>query len=104
MAAGDQRSHFSGGIHAVADDDFVAGIGQTWEESVGKSALEEQARTGAANLALAGIDSEERIFQRHVEVGVGDDNVRTFATQFERYLFQISRGSFHDLAAGRSAA
>ena len=56
-----------------------------------EATIEEQPRSGTANLALTGKDTEKCILQRHIRIGIGEDDIRALPSQFQRDLFEIRR-------------
>jgi len=101
---GNERTHLGLGIGAGADDDLAAGDREPGQQRFRELSLDEEARPGAAHLALAGEDPKHRELERHVGVGVGKHDVWAFAAEFECDLFQVPRGRDHDLAPGHAAA
>ena len=100
VGAGNERAHFGGLVHTGADGDFFGGGGESRQERIGETALEEQAGTGAANLALTRKNREERILESVVVVGIRKHDVRALAAEFERDLFEIRGGGGKDFATG----
>ena len=92
MRRGDQRPHLRLRIEPVADDDLVARLRESRQETIGELSFEDEPRAGAAHFALARVDAEHRKLERHVEVRVGEDDVRAFAAEFERDLFDVPGG------------
>ena len=70
-------------IEAVADADRLAEFRQPLNEFIVNAALDEQPRAGDADLAGVGVDAHRRARHRHVEIGVGEDDVRRLAAEFE---------------------
>ena len=104
MRPRDQRTHFGLSLCAVANDNFSAGLGQAGEEFFGYLALEDQARPRAADLTLSGEDAEHSEFQRRVEIGIGKDNVRALAAEFEGHFLEVAGRGGHDFASGDPTA
>ena len=63
-----------------------------------------QPRAGAAHFALPGEDAEHRELERHIEIRIGEDDVRALAAEFERDLFDVPGRRAHDLAPRGGAA
>ena len=104
MCLGNERTHFGIFVHAVTHRDFPAGLGQAREEFVGNFTLEQEAGTRTADLALTGEDAEHGEFERGVEIGIGENDVRALAAEFEGDFFQVARCGGHDFAPGDTAA
>ena len=66
--------------------------------------LDEQPRAGAAALALIEKQAELGPGDGRVEVGVGEDHVRAFATQLKRQSLQRGSGIDHDFLSGLEMA
>ncbi len=72
------------------------------DELVVNLVLDEQPAAGAAALALVEEQAEVRAFDGGVEVGVGEDDVRALAAQFQADALQVAacRRLHDDLAGG----
>ena len=53
------------------------------EEISTEATIEEQPGSSTANLTLAGKDTEKCVLQRHIRIGIGEDDIRTFTSQLE---------------------
>ena len=91
MGATDERPHLSVILSAVSDDNSVRGRGQAREKQARQFAVEKQPRSSAADLALPGENGKHGIFERHVGVGIGKNDVRIFPAKLQGYLLQIFR-------------
>src|SRR5581483_10430286 len=58
--------------------------------------FDEKTRTGVTAFAFSVEDAIQGSFHRTVHVGVGKDDVRRFATEFERYTLYSVGGAAHD--------
>ena len=100
----DDRPHLARRIESVADANLLRALDEPLDEAIVERAFEDEPRSGRADLSRIGEDSEERVVDGRVEVGIGEDDVRRLAAELERDLFQVRRRVAHDAASGLSAA
>lgn len=83
MCARYERTHLGVFIEPGADDDLFAGGNQTMEEISAQAPVEEQPGSGTANLPLTRKDAEKSILQRHIRIGIGENDIWTLSSQLE---------------------
>lgn len=66
--------------------------------------MDKQARTGGAALAVVEEDGIGAAWNGDFQVGIRKNDIGRLTAQFERNLFQISRGSLHNQLAHFSRA
>ena len=74
------------------------------EKRARQFAVKNQPRSSAADLALPGVNCKHGIFERHVGVGIGKNDVRIFSPELEGDLLQVAGCGYHDLPARDGAA
>ncbi len=74
------------------------------EHACGHRFLDQQARTGAAHVPLVEENAADHAFHRLVECGVGEDQVRRLAAEFERELLAAAGDAARDDLADVGAA
>ena len=100
----DDRAHLALRIEAVADANLLRALDEPLDETIVERAFENEPRSGRADLSRVGEDAEERVVDRRLEIGVGEDDVRRLAAELERDLLQVRRRVVHDAASGLRAA
>src|ERR1700722_2481268 len=91
-----QRSNGALLIEGIAHRDALAKIRELADYFVVAFALHENARAGAADLARIEEHAHHRGRHGLIQVGVREDDIRRFAAEFQRYLFQIAGGGLKD--------
>ena len=71
-------------------------LGELLDHRVVDLVLHEQPAAGAAALALVEVQPEHRAFERGIQVGVGEDDVRALAAELERDPLEGVGGARHD--------
>ncbi|MNF69417.1 hypothetical protein D3C84_513000 [compost metagenome] len=104
LLRGGHRAHLAAVILRVADTDALGPFDQALDEFVVDLVLHQQARAGHAALPRCGIDAGDRAVDRTVQVGVGEDDVRRLAAQFQRQLGEVLGAAAHHVASGGGAA
>src|ERR1700722_1361691 len=99
LNAGDDGADVDGFVERRADAECVHARADFGDERLGDAFLHQEARAGAANLALVEPDAVDEAFNGGVEVGVFENNERGFAAEFERKFFVRGGCSFADGAA-----
>ena len=99
LAGGNQRAHVYAGIQAVAQLHGVGNVGNIGHHIVEMLALNIQPRTGAADLALVEEDGTGRPGSGAFQVGVGHDDGRGLAAQFQGHAGHGVHGDLADLLA-----
>ncbi len=61
-------AHFRLRVEAVADADLLCALHESLDETVVQRSLEDESRTGGADLPGVGEDAEERVINRRFEV------------------------------------
>src|SRR5205814_10244583 len=93
------------GIERIADRHVFRFRNQALQELVVNVFVKQQARARRADLALVGVNGPEGRGQRRVEVGVGKNDVRRLAAEFERQALQVAfAGSLQQRARRANAA
>ena len=96
LLAADERAHLRGAIERLADRDGSRLLDHRVDELLVDRPLDQDAAACRADLALVEEHAEQRAFDRHLEVGVGEEDVRRLAAELERDLLQRGRGRAHD--------
>src|SRR5579859_2671284 len=99
LDAGDDGADVDGFIERRSDAESVHAIANFGDERLGDALLHQEARTGAADLALVEPDAVDEAFDGGVEVGVFENDERGFAAEFEREFFVAGGGGFANGAA-----
>src|SRR2546423_3945221 len=101
---GNLRPHLRPGVRRVADLYLLGLLAEATEEFVLHLFVEEEARACAADLPLVEEDAHHRAVDGLLHVCVREDDVRRFASEFERDFRQIlCRGLRDELADFRAA-
>src|SRR5262249_52524746 len=77
---------------------------ETIDELLINRLLDENTRAAQTNLALVGERRAHAAGDGRVEVGIGENDVRIFATELERNFLKQRRAGFGDLLSGDGAA
>ncbi len=96
----DQRPGLRLRVERAPEPDALGAADQLGDELLVDGVLDDQARTGRADLAGVEEDRGEGVVDGGFEVGVGEDHVRVLAAELERDLLHRARRRGHDLAAG----
>src|SRR5579859_7693338 len=94
LDASDDGADVDGFIERRADAQSVHAIANFGDERLGDAFLHQEARTGAADLALVEPDAIDEAFDGGVEVGVLENDEWRFAAEFEREFFVAGGGGF----------
>ncbi len=86
-------------VGGVSDAHALRGIDQQLREAVVDGTLDEDPRASAAVLACVVEDGVRRRGGGTFEIGVGEDDVRRLAPEFERDALDGRRRAFHDSTA-----
>ena len=90
------------GVERIADLLRLGLFQHLLDELIVDLLLDEQPAAGAAALALVEEQAEVRSLDGGVEIGVGEDDVGTFAAQFQADALEVALGGgVHDDLAGR---
>ena len=82
------------GLEAVADDDLVARLGEARRGSESASLRSSISREPALHTSPCPAKMPNmRELHRHIEVRVGEDDVRAFAAEFERDLLDVAQSA-----------
>src|SRR5262249_17993822 len=101
----DERSHLGFAIERISKADSRCQVLHASDELLKKILLNENSRAGRADLALVDKDAEKRAINGRVEIGIGKEDVRRFASKLERHFFQIRIGNTaQNVAAGFGSA
>ncbi len=100
----DLRALLGVGIERVAEPSRVGLGSQPLDELAVNPLLNKQPAAGGAALAAVEIDGVERARDSRVEVGVGEDDVRAFAAEFEGRAFERLSGLALDDLGGVDVA
>jgi hypothetical protein len=73
-------------VERIADAQRLQALAQALHQAGGDALLNEDARTGAADLALIEPDRVDDAFDRRFQVGVVEDDERRLAAEFQRQL------------------
>src|SRR3954447_1296726 len=92
----DQRSHLRLGIHSRTKGDLFRLLRDAFNYFVKCVFLDIETRSGAAALTMIEENGHGSSRNSFAHVGVFEDDVGRFATQFERYLLQIAGCSLED--------
>src|SRR5579864_4691342 len=93
-----QRAEARLGVERIARDQAAGALHQALDQLGVDLLLDEQARAGGADLALAVEDAVVGALHRGVEIGVGEDDVRRLAAQLEGDTLDGGGGAAHDVA------
>ena len=91
-------------VERAAEPDPPGPLDELVDELVVDRLLDQQPGAGRADLAGVQEDRGQREVERHLEVGVGEDDVGVLAAELERDLLHGAGGGGHDPPAGRQAA
>ena len=87
LNAGDDGANVDGFIERRADAECVHAVADFGDEGLGDALLHEEARAGAADLALVEPDAVHEAFDGGVEVGILENDEGRFAAELERKFF-----------------
>ena len=104
VGLGDQRAGLRLVVERTAEADPLRPVDDGVHELVVDRLLDDQARTGGADLAGVQEDRGERHVERRLAVRVGEDDVGVLATKLESDLLHRARGGGHDPLAGGETA
>src|ERR1700722_4198914 len=93
---GIDRADVSVFIERIADAESLDAVGELADDLFEHTFLHEQARTGAADVALIEINSRDDAFDGLVDRRVLKNDVRRLATEFEREFFVRAGERFRD--------
>ena len=100
----DQRAHLGFALERRAELDLLRLLGHRLDELLVDRLLHQDAAAGRADFALIDEDAEERAVDGGFEIGVGKENVRRLAAEFERdALHRVGGLLDDDLAHGGAA-
>ncbi len=99
MLGVDHGAHVDALVERVAEAEAVHPVLQLGVEAVGDAFLHDEARAGAADLALVEPDRVDQAFDRAIEIGIVEDDVGRLAAKFERQRLAGAGRGFADLAA-----
>src|SRR5580692_2722371 len=71
-------------------------VGDAFDDAVEDGLLDVESRSGAATLAVIEENRARSSFDRCIEIGILEDDVRRLAAEFERHLLQVARRGMHD--------
>ena len=100
----DQRAGLGLRVVRPAQPDGAGPVDQRVDEVVVDLVLHQQPGAGRADLAGVEEDGGQRVVERDLEVGVGEDDVGVLAAQLEGDLLHGGRGRGHDAPAGLQPA
>jgi len=92
MGLGRERADFGRCIARMANADGAGSRHEGFDEAIRDAALDENARSGEALLAVVGEDTDQSTVERGFEIGVVEDDVGGFAAQFHHRGFQGGAG------------
>ena len=96
---GNERAEIAFGVESWTDADFRGGLGDAVDDLVENFLFDEEARAGAAALALIEEDGHGGAGDGGFEIGVVHDDVGRLAAEFERDFLQVAgRGVDDELA------
>src|SRR2546423_717962 len=98
------RPHLRRLVRRVADLYLLRLLSEATEELVFDSLIKEEARACATDLPLVEEDAHHRAVDGLLHVGVGEDDVRRFASEFERDFRKVLGSSLRDELADFRAA
>ncbi|CAM5246799.1 hypothetical protein SVIOM74S_05571 [Streptomyces violarus] len=104
VLGGAERAALGALRHAVAEPDGLGAAGEGLDEPVVQRVLDQQARTGRADLPGMQEGGVQRVVHGGVEVGVREDDVGVLAAEFERDVARALGGAGHDGPPGGQAA
>ena len=93
-----------GVVETVPEAQLFTGDAQPLDQFILYSALDQQARAGRTDLTAVGEYAFQDIGNRALEVGVGHDDMRRFAAQFEGHRGHVLRSRYHYCLAGGDRA
>ena len=93
---GDQRPHLRFRLKPRSNFNLLRVIGDAFDNTIVDRFLHVEARSSAATLAVIEEDCTRRAGNRGFEIGIFEDDVRRFATEFQGYFFQIAGGGVDD--------
>ena len=94
---GDHRADVDRLVERIADAEGVHAALQLLDEAVVDRFLDEEARAGAADLALVEPDRVDHAFDRRIEVGIVEDDERRLAAELQRQRLAGAGGGLADL-------
>src|SRR6266566_9496754 len=97
----DDRPHVRVEVRGVAHLDGLRPLDHSSDELIVERIRQEQSGARLAGLPLVEAEREERSVDRRVQVGVGQDDVRSLATELERDLLDVLRRLLGDEPAHR---
>jgi hypothetical protein len=104
VVGGDQGARLGGLVRSAAEPDAVGPASKLVDEPVVDAVLDDEPATRRADLAGVQERRRKRVVNDRLEVGVGEDDVRALAAEFEGDPLHVDRGRRHDrLAAGEAA-
>src|SRR5580765_8492076 len=104
LLAADERAHFRVAVERHAHFDGARLLHHRVEKALVDRSLDENAAAGRTDFALVEEDAEQRAFDRNLEIGVREEDVRRLAAELERNLLQRVRRAAHDRLADFHAA
>src|ERR1700722_3521818 len=93
---GHERAHVAFGIEAGTDADFLRGLRHAVDDPVENFLVDEEARAGAAALAVIEEDGAGGAGDGGVEIGVVENDVGGLAAEFERDFFEVAGAGLDD--------
>src|SRR5215469_18973827 len=93
---GDDRADIDGLVERRPNAEGAHSLLNFIQQRFGNALLHEQARAGAANLALIEPDAVHQAFDRTIEIGVFENNEWGLTPQFERQPFMAAGGCAAD--------
>ena len=103
VLGGDEGAGFGGVVVAVAEADPLRAAPDLLDEPVVDLVLDDRPAAGAADLAGVGEGRGQRVVDRGLEVGVGEDDVRALAAELEGDALDVDGRAGEEGTAGVDA-